>query len=254
MKELKALNSYEFFELELVHDNKILVVTLNRPPVNAFVKESYIELSSIVSYVNYEIDISVMVLRSEGKMFSAGADVKRLAADDPKESAIRRSAMRKAGSDLYNCSVPVVCGINGAAVGAGAIFASCADIIVASESAFFAIPEIDIGLVGGAKALWRVIPPQKLRMMALTGMRCSAQEAYRFGGVEAVVPGNELNDKVMEYARVLASKEPMALRKWKEALLLTETVSPQEGLLIEHCLGQESGWFNPNPTIKKGSN
>ena len=240
---------YKYYDLEVIYHGKILVVTLNRPPVNAFIKESYEELSAIISDVNNNQQLCALVLRSGGRLFSGGADVKQLAKDNPQEAAIRRAALRKAGSDLYTCSIPVIAAVNGAAVGAGAVFSASADVIIASESAFFSIPEIDVGVVGGAKGLSRFLPPQKVRTMALTGMKISAEEAFRLGGVEAVVPEEKLYDKAIEYAKVIADKGAIAVRKWKEALLVTENVGPREGLLIEQCLSQELGLFSPKPTI-----
>lgn len=108
MNITENLNQYKYYDLELVYENKILIVTLNRPPVNAFIKESYEELSSIVNYANNNQDICALILKSDARLFSAGADVKQLGIDSPEEAAIRRAALRKAGFDFYTCSVPVI--------------------------------------------------------------------------------------------------------------------------------------------------
>lgn len=244
-------DTLQYFKVEHAYDNRILVVTLNRPPVNALIKESYQELSSIVNYVNNNFDICAMILQSSQRVFSAGADVKQLAKDSVEEAALRRPILRRAGSDVYTCEVPVVVAINGAVVGAGAVIAGAGDVIIASEDAFISIPEINVGVVGGAKGLHRLLPPQKIRALALTGGRVTAQEIYRFGGVEAVVPNEELHEKALYYAKIIADKGPMAVRKWKEALLVTENVGPREGLLIEQCLSQELGLFSPPPAVVK---
>lgn len=244
------LKQYKYYDLDQVYNNKVLIVTLNRPPVNAFIKESYEELSSIVSYANNSQELCALILQSKSKHFSAGADVKQLGLDGPQEAAVRRAALRKAGFDFYTCGIPVIAAVNGAAVGAGAVFSASADIVIASKEAHFSIPEIDVGVVGGAKGLGRLFPPQKIRTMALTGMKVSAEEAHRLGGIEAVVPLENLHEMALEYAKIVADKGVMAVRKWKEALLVTESVGPREGLLIEQCLSQELGWFSPKPTIK----
>lgn len=245
------LQELKHFKVAREYDDRILVVTMSRAPVNAFIKESYLELSAIINYVNYSTDICAVVLNSDQSIFSAGADVKQLAKDSVEEGALRRPILRRAGSDFYSCEVPIIVAVHGAAVGAGAVFAAAGDIIVASDDAFFSIPEINVGVVGGASGLHRLLPPQKIRSLALTGGRITAKEVYDLGGVEAVVPKEELKEKALSYARLVADKGVLAVRKWKEALLVTEAVGPREGLLIEQCLSQELTLASPPPTIIK---
>lgn len=237
---MNKLTNCNYFEVSKTYDNRILEVIINRPPVNAFIKESYEELSSIINYANTDPELCVMVLKSNGKHFSAGADVKKLQDDSAREASIRRATLRKSGADLYSCNIPVIAAVNGAAIGAGSVFAGSADVIIASECAQFSIPEINHGIVGGAKGLSRIFPPQKIRVMALTGMKVSAQEAYRLGGVEAIVSLDELHSKALEYAEKISDKGSTAVRKWKESLLITENVGAAEGLYIEQCLSQEA--------------
>lgn len=245
-------DTLQYFKLELTYDDKVLIVTLNRPPVNAFIKESYMELSSIIAYVHASDTICAVILKSDGRMFSAGADVKRLADDTLQEAAVRRSVLRKAGGDLYTCPVPVISAVNGAVIGAGAGFASYGDIIIAMEDAFFAIPEINVGVVGGAIDLKRLLPPQKIRSLALTGRRISAREIYQYGGIEAIVESREeLLEKALEYAQEISDKGFLAVRKWKESLLAIENAGLNEGTYIEQCLSQELSLHSPKPIVNK---
>jgi enoyl-CoA hydratase len=230
---LKEIQVYNNYKVDLLYENKILAVTFNRPPVNALIQESYEELSSIVEYVNNHSEICALVLRAEGKVFCGGGDTKVLAKNTPEEDVIRRPKLRKVWEDLYNCTVPVICELNGAAVGMGAVLVGCCDVIVSSERGYFAIPEINIGLIGGAKGLSRILPDQKIRTMALTGMACTAKDAYRLGAIEAIVEECELGSTVMEYAETIANKGYKVVRKWKETLLLTEPLGMKEGIMIE---------------------
>lgn len=227
---------YKNFKVNLTNENRILIVTFDRPPVNALTQESYEELSSIVEYVNTHSEICAVVLRAEGKVFCGGADIKVLAKATPADDVIRRPKLRKVWEDLYHCSVPVICELNGAAAGMGAVLVGCSDVIIASENAYFVIPEINIGLVGGAKGLSRILPDQKIRTMALTGMKCTAQEAYRLGAIETIVNEDELGSTAMMFAETISNKGYRAVRKWKEALLLTESVSIKEGMMLEQTL------------------
>lgn len=230
---------YQTFEVELTDDQRVLVVSINRPPVNAFVKESYEELCSIMEMVRKSETICSVILRSNGRLFSAGADLNQLKNDSPQKAVFRRAKLREAAHALYTCPVPLITAVNGAAVGAGAIFAACGDIIMASQDAFFSIPEINVGVIGGAKGLSRLLPPQKIRVLALTGARISAQEIFQYGGIEEIVETECLHDKAMEYAQMIANKGYYAVRKWKEALIMTESMDISTGFLIEQGFSQE---------------
>src|SRR5699024_9692346 len=120
MKDLNLNN----FKLETVHSEKILIVTLDRPPVNALDMETYKEFSKVIEYVSEVEEISCILLQSTGNVFSAGADIKEIGDASPQYAARRRAALRKSSTDIYNCPVPIVSAIQGGAIGAGAIFAS----------------------------------------------------------------------------------------------------------------------------------
>jgi enoyl-CoA hydratase len=239
---METLKGYQFFQSELVHNEDVLVITMNRPPVNAFVKESYEELSSILNDATNNQHIGAIVFQSGQRMFSAGADVKQLAEDakaPPEVAATRRTFLRKAWNDLYTCQIPVVVALNGATVGIGAVLAACGDIIIAEEDAFLALPEINIGLVGGAKGLTRLLPPQKIRSLALTGNRLSVKEVYKYGGIEEITTLENLHPTALQYAKDIADKGAKTARKWKESFILTSETGIGEGILIETNLNQE---------------
>src|SRR5690625_624928 len=207
--ELEKLN---YYRLERSLDNKLLIVTLNRPPANAFNIESYEELLSIINYIDSNKSIHVVVLRAEGKLFSGGADINAIKNDSETRALKRRMYLRIVASELRKCSVPVVISINGAAVGAGAILAACGDIIVAAENAYFSLPEIDVGVIGGAKYLSRILPMRKVRSIALTGERVPVKEAYNYGGIDAVVEADKLDERSEEHTSELQSRGHLVCR------------------------------------------
>jgi enoyl-CoA hydratase len=241
---------FENITIDYKYSDQIMVITLNRPPVNAFNQKLFEEISKAVWLASANEKICSIILRAQGKVFSAGADIKIVGNLTPQGAAIRRAALRKAASDLYTCPVPVVTAVQGGAIGVGALIAACGDIIVASEDAFFSIPEINHGMIGAAKSLWRMLPQQKIRTMALTGKRISSYEVYRLGGVEEVVTSEQLMDTAMKYAETIAEKGSLAVRMWKEALLVNEQLGPREGLLIEQSLSQDLMQFSPKPQLK----
>lgn len=245
------LQDIKYFKLEMVYDNRILIITLDRPPVNAFIAESYIEMERIMNFVACSKEICAVVMQANGKMFSAGADVKRLGTDTLEEAAKRRALLRKSGEVVYNCPVPLIIAAHGPALGVGLVYVTCGDIVIAAEDALFSLPEIDVFVVGGAAGLSKFLPRQKIKTIALTGDKITAQEAHRLGAVEKVVALEDLRNTALEYAKKCADKGYLAVHKWKESLLVTEGIDPRAGLLVEMCLSQELGILSPKPRIRK---
>lgn len=227
----------EFFDLSIRDDGSVLDVVVNRPPVNALVKECYEELLDICRFVSDHATIAVMLIRSEGRIFSAGADVKALQGVSESYAAGRRDLLFSAIVQLFTCAVPVVTAVNGAAVGAGAVLAAAGDLIIMSEDGYISLPEVNIGLVGGARGVSRVLSPPQVRSLALTGERLDAMELYRTGVVREVVPNDQLQERAFEYASLLAGKGYHTMRKWKRALTVIDRSGLEEGLLMEQSLG-----------------
>ena len=118
---------------------------------------------------------------------------------------------------LLDSEKPLVAAVNGGALGAGFVMAACCDIILAAESAFFAMPEIDVGQGGGASFLQRIMPQQIMRYMLLTGERVSAQELYRLGAIYAYVPDADLMSHALELAGIIGRKSPAAIRATRQS-------------------------------------
>lgn len=129
---------------------------------------------------------------------------------------------------LSDCPLPVIGAINGAAVGAGLALVACCDIIIASENARFALPEINAGVLGGGRHLQRMVGPYKTRKMFYTGEFVSAEEFYRLGALESVVPPARLLDEARALAEVIATKSPIGLRLAKESLNRVEDLPLKE--------------------------
>lgn len=236
-------------EIEENADASVLTITVNRPPVNAWVEEGYAELSAAIERVNASETVSAVVLRATGPMFSAGADVKRLASDSPYDAARRRPILRKACFDVAECQVPVVAAVHGHAVGVGAALAAAADVMVASHDAHFSIPEIKVGVVGAAAAMRKIVPEHMVRSMALTGRPVSSRKLYELGVIDELCGEDELHSVAHEKAVTIAEAGVLAVRKWKEALVLTDPGGGRDALLVEQCLGQELTLLSEKPKI-----
>jgi enoyl-CoA hydratase len=133
----------------------VAMVTLDNPPRNAMSIDMMNELVDVFDQMNDRDDVRVVVLTGEGKAFSAGADLKKRAAVDqmsePGDRWRRARMAREKNYAVLECMKPVIAAVNGAALGGGLGLATMADIIVASEHGSFGLPEIDVGLAGGAR-------------------------------------------------------------------------------------------------------
>ncbi len=129
--------------------------------------------------------------------------------------------------------LPVVAAVGGACVGAGAALVGCCDLVVLAEEAFFSLPEIDVGVLGGTRHVQRLVGPMKTREMALTGRRVPAAEFYRLGGAAALVPRAELAATARALAAEIAAKSPLALRLSKESMNRVEDLPLDEGYRLE---------------------
>ncbi len=213
----------------------VATVTLDNPPVNSASVDMMLEITALFDSFNERSDVRAVLLTGAGKVFCAGADLKnRPGPDAPAGTAFARQRMaREMSWSMVECSKPIVAAVNGAALGAGlGIVASC-DIIVASDRAVFGLPEIDVGLAGGAKHTLRFIPHSLARRMVLTGYRVSADELYRRGLIEASLPQEEYLDYAMGIAREIASKSPVAVAAAKDSLTVIDNLSLRDGYRYE---------------------
>jgi len=190
-------------------------VVIDNPPVNALGSAAWFELADGIAGLGRRGDVHCLVIRAEGKGFQAGVDVKELAADGTKIVDVNRGCYDTFAA-IYDCPVPVIAAVHGYCLGGGIGISGSADFVIASEDATFGLPEIDRGALGAATHLLRLVGMQKTRRMLYTGESIGAQELYRLGGCESVVPREKLRDEALALARTIAAKSPKALRlaKW----------------------------------------
>ena len=225
----------ELKTLRLDIAERIATVTLNRPPVNAQNVELRTEIVQVFDTLSDRDDVSCIVLTGEGKVFSAGADIRERPnlAETPGAYGRHNRLVRESYFSIVECSKPVIAAVNGPAMGAGFGLVMAADIWVASEDAFVSMPEINVGLAGGVTFLQQIFGRSRARRMFYTGMKVTAQELYRLGLVEACLPADQLMPYAMEIAREMASKSPIALRLAKEAARMTEVMPTRDAYRYE---------------------
>jgi enoyl-CoA hydratase len=213
----------------------IATVTLDRPPVNAQNTQLREDVIRAFDTINDMDDVRVAILTGAGSCFSAGADIKERASIGAEPGGFWRHnrRTREAPNAIHDCFKPVIAAVNGPALGAGLHMVSACDIILASDRAVFGMPEIDVGLAGGATILNRLFSPSRGRRMFFTGMRLPAEEMYRLGLIESVHPPEELASAALALAREIASKSPIAVKLAKEAYNAVETMPEREAYRFE---------------------
>jgi enoyl-CoA hydratase/carnithine racemase len=224
----------------------IATVTIDRPPVNAVNRQVMEEIQGAFDALNNRSDVRVAIFTGAGKCFCAGADMKARSASLEGQQVPRPGSMwahsraaREAFNAILECSVPVICAINGPALGGGlALVASC-DILIASENAVLGLPEIDVGLLGGGRHAQRLFGAYKARKLMYTGERVGAAELYRLGLVEKVVPPDKLMPETRALAQVIAEKSPLAIRLAKHAMNTIEFMDLKNGYRFEQNMTHE---------------
>lgn len=212
----------------------LITVTLNRPPVNALSLGMSRELNHFFRSLHDDPKVSCVILTGAGeRLFCAGADVKEISKRTT-QIALERSVVFRATFDaIRQCPVPVIAALNGTAVGAGLVLASCSDFVLAADHATVSLPEIVVGVMGGARHTARIMPDKLMRFLAFTGERISVQELKEYGHVREVLPLINLMPRVRDLADGIASRSPSAVRLMKEAINLTEDMPLNEGYRVE---------------------
>ena len=214
--------------------DKIAVVTIDRPPANALAVQTYREIGETFNEISKRDDVQVAILTGAGeRFFCAGGDVKEIAARTPESARERLSVCNACFNAIYHCSVPVIGAINGVVTGGGLGLAANCDFRIASQKAVFLMTEIDVGVFGGARFFSHMFSTSVTRMMMYTAQRMSAQEAYRLGGVMKVVPPAELMAECKRMADIIASKSPAAIRLTKRGLNELEPINWRDAEDIE---------------------
>jgi enoyl-CoA hydratase len=219
----------------------IATVTFDRPPVNAQNRRTREELIRVFDTISDRDDVRVAILTGAGNMFSAGADLKERVdlVHEPGDYVRHNRLVREFFYAVTDCSKPVIAAVNGPAIGAGFVLMLACDIMIASDNAYFSMPEINVGLAGGARFLMEHVARSKLRSIYFTGRRVPAAELYRLGVIEACPPREQLMETALDLAREIAAKSPLAIRHIKRALNTIEELPVRDAYRFEQSVTVE---------------
>ena len=249
------------FDVEIT--DKVDHIKMNRPEkANSMIAEFWNELPEIVDEMSASGAVRAVVLSGEGRHFCSGMDLSVFsasgsdvgpAASDAKHTSRRGERFRSTAMKLQDsftalerARMPILCAIQGACVGGGIDMVSAADLRYASESAYFCIAEINIGMtadVGTLQRMPRLVPEGIVRELAYTGRRWSAEEALAAGFVNKIYADHEqLLSGVHEIAAEITSKSPMAVWGTKKSMQYSQEHSIADGL--EHIATWNASMFD----------
>ncbi|PWJ27036.1 enoyl-CoA hydratase [Branchiibius hedensis] len=202
-----------------VADGGVVEVVVDAPPVNALRVQDWFDLALAVTDAGRDAATRVVILRAEGKGFNAGVDIKEIRDTDGFAALVGANrGCFEAFRAVYECEVPVIAAVQGFCVGGGIGLVGNADVIVASDDAFFGLPEVDRGALGAATHLSRLVPQHLMRAIVYTSATATAEQLAAFGSVYQVVARDQLRSAAMELAKQIAAKDPTVIRAAKASL------------------------------------
>jgi enoyl-CoA hydratase len=218
------MNEYTNLLIEVEPESGVALLTINRADkLNALNSALLTELSEALDELAASTEVRALVITGAGsKAFVAGADIGEIAALDGEDDGAEFARIGQGVfAKIEALDIPVVMAINGYALGGGCELALCGDIRIASESAQMGQPEVSLGVIpgyGGTQRLSRLIGRDRAKGLIFTGERIGAEEAFRLGLVDRVVPAAGLIEEAFALAGSLAAKAPRAIALAKRAI------------------------------------
>jgi enoyl-CoA hydratase/carnithine racemase len=224
--------------VKIAVEDRVAILTIDHPPANALNSPTMADLNSAIDEVAADSNVKVVIITGAGdRFFSAGADANELAALKTPEEAKEALLL---GQGILNkieaLKKPVICAINAICVGGGNELAMACHFRIAADNARFGQLEMNLGLIpgwGGTQRLPRIVGKAKALELVITGDMITAQEAYRLGLVNKVVPAGEVVKAAKDLAKKILSRGQVAVRLAMESVDEGLQVSLKDGLLIE---------------------
>lgn len=197
----------------------VRIITMDYPPVNALPVQGWFDLAAALDEAGADMNTKVVVLRAEGRGFNAGVDIKEMQHTTGFDALLgANKGCYVAFKAVYECEVPVIGAVNGFCLGGGVGLAGNCDILVASDDAYFGVPEVNQGALGAATHMARLVPQHLMRTLYFTARTIKASELVQHGSVYEVVPADQLDAAALALAEDVANKDTRVIRAAKEAL------------------------------------
>ncbi|MCZ2130653.1 MAG: enoyl-CoA hydratase/isomerase family protein [Bacteroidia bacterium] len=225
----------EFIQVEKNIRPYIALIRLNRPKeLNALNLQLMQEIKNALLDLDEDEDTRVIVITGNERAFAAGADIKQMAGRGAVD--MLKIDQFATWDTIRKTKKPIIAAVSGFCLGGGNELAMVCDMIIASETAQFGQPEINIGVMpgaGGTQRLTRAIGKAKAMELVLTGTFISADEALKYGLVNKIVPVEVYLDEALKLAAKIAEKSPIAVQMAKESVLKAFEMPLQEALFFE---------------------
>ena len=229
----------------------ITVVTIDFPPVNAVPARGWFDLASTLDDAGRSPSTRVVVLRAAGRGFCAGVDLKELQGSREALIEVNRGCHAAFGA-VYDCPVPVIAAVHGFCLGGGIGLVGNADIVIASDDATFGLPEVDRGALGAATHLSRLVPHHLMRALYYTATTIPAATLHQHGSVYRTVPHDQLDAAALDLARAIAAKDPLVIRRAKEALNGIDPIDVHRSYRFEQGFTFELNLSGVSDELRKG--
>ncbi|MBW8637343.1 enoyl-CoA hydratase/isomerase family protein [Hoeflea sp. WL0058] len=201
------------------HISGVAEIVFSNPPANAHGIGDLDELAALLQETEKNPDIGVIVLRSEGKGFSAGGNMKEMLELEGHHGIIGQARSGYAASlAIAECAVPVIGAVHGYCIGVGVLLAAVCDIVLASDDASFLLAEIDFGATAGAIQAIGLMPEKRLRSAMYTAEKVMATELERYGSIHSIVSRDDLSTTALELGETIAAKSPVSVRAMKASI------------------------------------
>ncbi len=233
MQPQMDLSAFQFIIATV--DEQVGVIQLNRPDkLNAISIPLMIELVDCLDWMDKSDDVRCIIITGNEKAFAAGADIEQMAKATTMEMLLLDQFAR--WDRIRKIHKPIIAAVSGYALGGGCELAMTCDMIVASETAKFGQPEVNIGVIpgaGGTQRLTRAVGKAKAMEIILTGRMVTAEEALQCGLINKVAPVELYLEEAKALAKEIAAKPPIAIRLAKESILKSFDTTIEGGLDFE---------------------
>ncbi|MFZ8846724.1 MAG: enoyl-CoA hydratase-related protein [Candidatus Hydrothermia bacterium] len=219
----------------LSFENEIAIIKLNRPKfLNALNRELMRELADCIEKLENDKNVKVIIITGNERAFAAGADLNEFYNKTPNEMFENYRFLE--WERVYKCFKPLIASVSGYALGGGFELAMICDMIVASDSAIFGQPEINVGLMpgaGGTQRLTKIIQKHRAMEYILSGKYIDVWTAYKLGIVNKIVPTEIYLEMTIKFAKAFLDKPPISLNIAKDSIKMSYEMNLQEGLEYE---------------------
>ncbi|GAA1924292.1 enoyl-CoA hydratase family protein [Nocardioides marmoribigeumensis] len=237
----------------VLREDHVRVVTMDFPPVNALPVQGWFDLAAALDEASRDLTTHAVVLRAEGRGFNAGVDIKEMQHTSGFDALIgANKGCFAAFKAVYECAVPVVAAVHGFCLGGGVGLVGNADTVVASDDAYFGVPEVKQGALGAATHMARLVPQHLMRTLYYTARTVPATQLLQFGSVLEVVPRASLDDAALAVAGEIAANDSRVIRAAKEALNGIDPVDVNKSYRFEQGFTMELNLAGVSDELRDG--